>query len=261
MNQTETKLGHSLRVEIEKLDGGYIFNITGKRRIYRDAIDIDDAIDIKDVLTKMEDNEYMLTIDIVPKGEYVCNVKGDEMITSNRILEMAKDPQLDDNGLSIYEQAKLDGTIQSADKFEPEPAKPVVDTTKPIAVTIATSYTIEQLKAVPWTKYDKEFPLTCREKSDISGISGSTMYNLWIKVEAGTFQWQSVNTRIGMTILAQYYERKSEKKQKIESIPPRNDKRLMELITEIELLAKSSHVKSNVLLKKTEQIKKLLVQD
>jgi hypothetical protein len=87
------------------------------------------------------------------------------------------------------------------------------------------------------------------------------MYNLWNKVEAGTFQWQSINTRIGMTILAQYYEKRSEKKEKREGIPPRNDTRLMEIVREIELMCKGGMVKSNLILKKTEQFKKLLIEN
>lgn len=256
MIQAETKIGHSISVNIEKLDGGFISDISGKRRIYKNALDIDDAIDIKNVLTHVEENDYILSIDLIPKEAYVCRTKGEEMITSNPI------GYEDDGSLSILDKAKRDGIIQPADVFNPEPAKPVVDTTKPIAVTVANCYTIAQLQAVPWAKYDKEYPLTCREKSDISGIVGSTMYNLWIKVEAGTFQWQSINTRIGMTVLAQYYERKAEKKiRKDDGLPPRNDKRLMEVVTEIELLCKGGLIKPNILMKKVDQFKKLLIQD
>lgn len=262
MNQTELKSRHSLRVEIEKLDGGYISNITGKRRIYRDAVDIEEAIDIRTVLNKVEDSEYILSIGLVPKEEYVCTVRGEDMITSNKILEMAKDPQLEDEGLSVYEKAKRDGTIQPADVFNPEPIKPVVDPNKPIVVDMNTCYTIDQLSNINWSEYDKVVKLSMHEKADISGIVYSTMYNAWNKIVAGTFQWQSVSTRIGMTILAQYYEKIiDKKKRKDDGVPPRNDKRLMEVVTEIELLCKGGLIKPNVLLKKVEQFKKLLIQD
>ncbi len=251
----QVKLGHSLRVEIEKLDGGYISNITGKRRIYKGAHDIDDAINFKHMIGNVEEGEYMLSVDLVPKEEYVAVVKGEELITSNPIQT------IEGSNLSIYERAKLDGVIQPAEKFDPEPHKPVIDVTKPISVTPGSCYTISQLQSIPWAKHDKEFPLSYREKSELTGIVDSTMYNVWNKIIAGTFQWQSANTRIGMTILAHYYEMRAEKKQKVEGIPPRNDKRLMEIVREIELLCKGGMVKSNVLLKKTEQFKKLLIQD
>jgi hypothetical protein len=252
-----TKTGHSIRVEIEKLDGGYISNVSGKRRIYKNAVEIDEAIDIKQVLANVEENEYMLSIDLIPKGEYIPCVAGEEAITSNPIMH-AVSPK----GLSLYEQAIADGIIQKANEFNPIKAPAPIDTTKPIAITAVTAYTIDHLSSIDWAKYEKEMPLTCGEKATISGIKDSTMYNLWPKILKGTFQWQSINTRIGMTILAQYYERMSTKKtRKDDGIPPRNDKRLMELVTEIELMCKGGMVKSNLILKKTEQFKKLLIQD
>jgi hypothetical protein len=163
--------------------------------------------------------------------------------------------------LSAYEQAKADGIIKPADKFDPLPAKPILED-KPIKVTISNCYSIAQLQAVDWAKYDKEMPLTVQEKSDISGINYSTLYNLWQKVIAKRFQWQSIGTRIGMTVLAQYYEQMIEKKKrKDEGVPPRNDKRLMELVAEVELMCKGGMVKSNLITKKMEQFKKLLIQD
>ncbi len=247
MNQTEQKEGCSLRVEIEKLDGGYISNVTGKRRIFNNPFDIDDAIDMKSILSQIKENEYILSIDLVPKDKYQIPLIEEEKVE-------------DISPLSILEQAKRDGIIQPAEKFNPEFSKKGVIEDNSIAITVNNCYSIAELQAINWTKYDKEIPLSNSEKSKISGIKDSTFYNLWVKVAAGTFQWQSVGTRIGMTILAKYYEKIIEKKEKKFSIPPRNDKRLLELITEIELLAKSSVVKSNVLLKKTDQIKKLLIQ-
>ncbi len=253
MEQTKTITGHSLKVEVEKLSGGFISNISGKRRIYKDAHDIDDEVGIGPLLDKTEDNEYILSIDLIPKDQYQAFLDGQAMA----ITEVKKEEEI-----ITLDKAKELGIIQPADKFDPEPAKPVVNLAEPITVTISNCYTIAQLQAVPWAKYDKEFPLTSREKSDISKITDSTMYNLWNKVLAGTFQWQSINTRIGMTILAHYYEKRAEKKQrKDDGLPPRNDKRLMEVVSEIELLCKGGLIKPNVLMKKVEQFKKLLIQD
>lgn len=274
MEQVKTT-GHSLKVEIEKLSGGFISNISGKRRIYKDAHDIDDEVGIGPLLDKTEDNEYILSIDLIPKDQYqemhVCNNTA-EIAPAQTIEELYailseedKEKLIDmayTSKLSVYEQAKLNGVIQPADKFNPEPAKPLVDTSKPIAITIDNCYTIAELQAVPWVEYDKKIPLSCGEKSKISGIVDSTMYNVWVKVKNGKFQWQSINTRIGMTILAKYYEKMSEKKvRKDDGLPPRNDKRLMEVVTEIELLCKGGLIKPNVLLKKVDQFKKLLIQD
>ncbi len=261
--QTETSLGHSMSVEIEKLDGGFISNVTGKRRIYKDAHDIEDSINLGSTLSKIEDNEYVLSIELIPKDQYVCPTVGAETITSNKILEMAKDPQLEDDGLSVYERAKRDGVIQPADVFNPEPSKPVVDNTKPIAITAANSYSIAQLQAVPWVQYDKDMPLTKREKSDISGITSTTMYALWNKIEAGTFQWQSINTRIGMTILAKYYEKLIDKKLHAPLPPdvpaPTNSKRLLEILNELELVANTNKfVKASVVSRKILEMKKLI---
>ncbi len=263
MNQTEQKLVHSMKVEIEKLDGGFISNVSGKRRIYKEASDIEDYIALGPLLNKSEDNEYILSIDLVPKEQYVCPTVGAEMITSNKILEMAKDLQLEDDGLSVYERAKRDGIIKPADEFNP--VKPTVteDTTKPIAINEFNSYTIAQLNAVPWAKYEKEIPLSSKERSDISGINASTMYNLWNKVMAGTFQWQSVNTKIGMTILAKYYERVLDKKTNTvlpADVPaPTNSKRLLEILDELELVVNTNKfVKASIVSRKILEMKKLI---
>lgn len=250
-DQTKTK-GCSLRVEIEKLDGGFISNISGKRRIYKNSVDIDEAIDIKDVLDKMDENEYMLNIDLVPKEQYIASISKEAVIDD--AFELNK---ITDSNLSILEQAKKDGVIQPAEKFNPN--KLIVSD----ALPKEPCYSIAQLNAVPWKKYDDEVPLTIREKSDIAGIIDSTMYNLWPKVAGKTFQWQSIKTKEGMTKLAKYYEKATAPKPiPAREIPtPRNDKRLMEVVTEIELMCKSSMVKSTMLLKKVEQFKKLLIQD
>jgi hypothetical protein len=257
MTDQEEKTGHSLAIEIEKLDGGFISNISGKRRIYKNAIDVDGAIDISDVLTKVKEDEYILTVELIPKHQYkVIVVEEPQPNVQENIQGLKELPKL-----SYYEQAKLDGIIKEADKFDPNPAVKPVKEEAVISVTPFNCYSIAQLKAVDWNKYDKEIPLTIREKTDITGIVHSTLYNLLPKVAAGTFQWQSVGTRVGMTILAKYYENIVEKKEKKFGIPPRNDKRLMELVAEVELMCKGGMVKANLITKKMEQFKKLLIQD
>jgi hypothetical protein len=248
--QTETSLGHSMSVEIEKLDGGFISNVTGKRRIYKDAHDIEDSINLGSTLNTVDDNEYILSIALIPKNQVIAVTQEEHVIN-------------EDDGLSILERAKRDGIIQPADVFNPEPSKPVVDNTKPIAITAANAYNISQLQAIPWLQYDKDIPLTNRERSDISGITYSTMYGLWLKLEAGTFQWQSINTRIGMTILAKYYEKLIDKKFHAPLPPdvpaPTNSKRLLEILSELELVATTNKfVKASVLSRKILEMKKLI---
>jgi hypothetical protein len=243
MNQTEQKLGCSIRVEIEKLDGGYISNVTGKRRIYKDAHDIDDAININGMLAKIEESEYMLAIDLVPKELYQDFLNGADILNSGTT---------EDTGMSLKDKAIAAGIIKKADEFNPYTAPVEPDIHSPIVVTPKNAYSSSKLKSLPWKDYNEQHDLTIVEKAEICGVKKENMYQLWNNVIKGVAKFQSPDNRIAFTILAQYYERhlgiKNNTKDQMESLKASllSQLRELELLTSHNAYTKSSAVATHI---------------
>lgn len=248
----------SYKIQIEKLDGGYISDVSGKRKIHKHESDITGAIDIETQLAELSEGEFILCVDIIPRQQFVDAVLNEEHATIYRTQTPKELSKETDKFLSLRDQAIKDGIIQKADEFDPIIHK---DHSGPISVGLANCYTIDELMKFDWKNADFNIPLTYSEKSKITGLKDSMLHNLWPKIITHKYSWTTESVRIKMTILAKYYQQKLDKKAKIETLPPRNDKRIMEVVTEMELLAKSSMVKSSALQKKLDALKKLLIQD
>jgi len=61
---TNVSKSQSLRLSLEKLDGGFISDITGKRRIYQHADEVVDMLNMNKIVGKLDHAEYKLHIDI-----------------------------------------------------------------------------------------------------------------------------------------------------------------------------------------------------
>jgi len=254
MNQTEQKLGCSIRVEIEKLDGGYVSNITGKRRIYKDAHDIDDAININGMLSKIEESEYMLAIDLVPKELYQDFLNGAD------VLNLGTTEDTDDDGMSLKDKAIANGIIKKADEFNPYTAPVEPDIHSPIVVTNKNAYSSSKLKSLPWKDYHDQYDLTIVEKAEICGVKKENMYQLWNNVVKGVAKFQTPGNRVAFTILAQYYERhlgiKNSTKDQIEALKTG----LLAQLRELELLAShNNYTKSSAVATHVGKMRKLLL--
>lgn len=189
---TEVK---SIRVQLEKLDGGYISNVSGKRSIYRSTDDILDVLDIPSMFNTLEENEYHLNIDLVPKDKMEDYV---DLIALNNNISIVEEH------LS-YQQAKELGIIQGADEFNPH-THTEESIEKVIKVTADNAYHIGRLKSIDWNCYDEQLPMTNAERTKIGGISSQAMYNQWRKAKEGKASFHQTNTRVAFTILAKYYE-------------------------------------------------------
>lgn len=237
-DQTEKINGLTLRVEIEKLDGGYISNVINKkRRIFKNALDIDDAIDLKTILGSVEDDEYMLNIDLIPKDRY------QEFLDSYNV---GATQALEDE-LSLLEQAKIDGVIQPADTFDPHIIKKKEDL-HVIAIDAKTAYPAARLKQINWKSYDEQLPLSTQEKAIIMGVKNGNMYQLWRTAVAGKALYHTAANRIGFTTLAKYYESnlgfRTNQKDSVDKLVTE----LLAHVREIELLAaKAAWTKSSAL--------------
>lgn len=258
MEQKERNF-HTAKIQVEKLEGGYISDALGKRKIYKQSAEIEYDLNIPTLLDNIEDGEYILAIDLVPRQDFVNAALNEEHAQIYHKLQpgdiIAKAKELNEPG---WQKAVENGIIQKADEFDPIIHK---DHSGPISVGLANCYTIDELLKFDWKDADAKIPLTNSEKAQITGLKDVYIHKLWPKILSNTFQWTVLDTRIKMTILAKFYQQKLDKKAKIETLPPRNDKRIMEVVTEMELLAVGGLVKSNVLRKKLEALKKLLIQD
>lgn len=188
--KTEIK---TIRVQLEKLDGGFISDASGKRKIHQEAHEITSTLNLATILNTLEDDMYHLNIDLVPKDK----VSGYMDIMALHTQEM---PQM------TYEQAKAEGIIQPADRFNPHPIKNEKVIEKDIKVTADNAYTIDELKKIDWKLYGSQLSLTVNQKTEISGMSYQAMNAQWKKAVKGTASFHLSSTRIGFTILAKYFE-------------------------------------------------------
>lgn len=240
MNTQGTTEGYSLNGEIEKLDGGYISNLEGKRKIYKFATDIDEAINIGDIIGKLEEKEYVINIELVPK--YPIDV--DIHITPENILQRAKE----------------EGIIQ-VEKFNPYPNAPKEeDLDAPIVVTAKNAYSSGKLSSIDWKKYHEELPMSVSEKALICNFNKVSMYGLSKKLIDGNAKFHLTGTRIAATILAKFYERnlgvRHSHKDKLEMISTE----ILGVLRDLELtVSKSNHYSGKDVSLAVGKIRKMLL--
>jgi len=239
----------SLRLSIEKLDGGYISDITGKRKIYQHADEVVDMLNMNKIIGRLEHAEYKMNIDIVHIDDHQEYLDMEDL-RANYKQEAA---------MSI-EEAKECGIIEEAPKFNPMPTEPVLDLHAPIKVTMTNAYTTARLKSIDWKSFDEQLPMTVPEKAKICGMNTTSLYSTWVKVLNGKMEYQRTPTRIAMTILAMYYEKhlgiRTSTKEQCEKM--KED--VLKLIRDIELIGdKKSHVKTTDVAKKLVEMRKILM--
>jgi hypothetical protein len=243
MNEKNPQM-KSLRITIEKLDGGYISDAEGKRKIYKETEDVIDAVGINKLLNNIDSDEYKLNIDLVPKeieSEYI------DVLTFG--MQLKKDENID-----------LRNVIEK-ETFNPFPKK--AEDNEPlteIKVDEKNCYSTARLQAIDWNAFDQQLPLTVVEIAEITGANVTTMYSTWRKAKDGTLKYQIKNTKITMTILAKFYEKnlgiRTSTKEKIELLK----EQMLKSIREMELMMdKKSHVKTSDMTKKINEMRKVLI--
>jgi len=240
----ETTQPKSIRLQLESLKGGYISDISGERTIYKDSYEILECLDLETIINRLEPNQYHLNIDIIPKSEY------DDYVDLLALHKKVEEPVM------TYEEAKASGLIQ-VEKFNPNPVVEPKPIEKEIKVTAETAYKAGKLKQIDWKMFDEELPLTNAEKMEISGMSSQAMYNQFRKAKAGTASFHLSETRIGMTILAKYYEAnlgiRTSQKDTIDLLK----KQVLDTIREVELLTSNNKfVKSSAIIAKLADLRK-----
>jgi hypothetical protein len=239
----------SVRVLVEKLDNGFISDAEGKRRIYNDTTEIIQAVGMNSILDKIDQNEYRLNIDLIPKEEY------EDYVDAVAFGEKMKEEET----LSL-QKAKEQGIIE-CEKFSPFKIKHEVEPDTEIKITAANCYTVARLRAINFSELDAQLPLTNTEKAKICGISIGTMYGLWKKVISGNSKYQLSSTRIAMTILAKYYEKNLNIRTSTKDQHEQLKSSLLESIREIELMTDGNKfIKSSELSKKINEMRKLLMK-
>jgi hypothetical protein len=242
---TDTK---SFRFQLEKLDGGFISDLTGKRKIYKDANEIVDMLSLEDILKKVSDDVYHLNIDLVQKDRMEDYLDLAALYTEEKAKEV-----------SLYDEAKAEGIIEGADEFNPD--KPVEEEEcKSIKVTASNAYSAARLKSLDWAYFEEHLPLTASEKAAICGGSASTVYQQFVKAKTGKATFNLTKTRIGFTILAKYYEAnlgiRTSTKDQLDQLK----ENMLATLRELELIASTNKfTKSTEVNKKINEMRKHLL--
>lgn len=235
----------SIRINLEKLDGGYISDVKGTRKIYAKKSDVIEDIGINNILDGITHNEYRLHIDLVPKEKYEDYVDAMEF------------------GIQVQEQKKSNAEL-TEELIEKNKFNPIKSESNAIDLNIKIDekncYTAARLKAIDWKKFHEEMPLTAEEKADIAGITRQNMYFTWSSIMKGKALFQVKKTRIAFTILAKFYEAnlgvRSSTKEQNELL---KDK-MLKSIREIQLLEnKSGFIQFKELAKKLAEMQKILL--
>lgn len=239
----------SIRVVVEKLDNGYISNAEGKRKIYNEVKEIVKAIGMNGILDDIQENEYKINIDVVPKEEYENYA---DIITFSKQVKLEEKLTL--------EKAKQIGLIAREYNIPIDKVEQPKESDFEIKVTAENAYTIARLKSINFNSFDEQLPLSITEKANICGVNYATMHGLWKKTKEGKATFQLKSSRIAMTILSKYYEKnlniRTSTKDQIEQLK----KDVLKGLREMELLTdKNSFVKSSELSKKITEIRKLLI--
>ena len=246
----EVKKETSKRATIEKLDGGYISDVGGKRKIYKNTNEIIDEIGVEKLFKDLEHNEYKLVLDLVPIKEY------HDYVDLLEVYDREKN-----NKLISLDQAKESGLIE-IEKFNPNKVIEK-EPEKEIKITKANCYTINRLKSIDWKSFDEQLSLNNTERAEICGITPSAMFPIWKNAITGKAKYTFAETRIRMTVLAKYYEKnlsiRTCSKEKTELLK----ETVLKNIRDLEVLCseQKSHIKISEVLKTISTIRKTLLKE
>jgi len=242
----ETK--KSFRIKLEKLDGGFISDITGKRKIHRDEYEVSDTIDFNNILKSVDEGEYHLNIDFMTQEQHI------EHLELMNTIALGKEEQMS------LQEAKESGLIET-EKFNPNKSLPNDDEwSKEIRVNIGNAYSAERLRNIDWKMIEEKMPMTNAEKCKICGMNKNTMYTVWNAARKGKATFNIGTTRVAMTILAKYYEAhlglRTSTKDQLEKL--KED--MLATLRELELAAgEVKFIKSGDVIKKIAEMRKQLL--
>jgi hypothetical protein len=239
----------SIKFTLEKLEGGFVSDAEGKRKVYGDAGEILDAVNMHKVVARLDHAEYQVNIQVIHKDEHQDILD---------LIDLRADYRDEECAAITLEEAKERGIIQ-VEKFDPNKPAPVDECGKDIKVTIRNAYSVSRLKSLPWKEWNDQLYMSVPEKAEIAGLKATSFYSMWANMVSGKAKYQSSATRIGCTILAQYYERtlgvRSSAKEQCELLK----ENMLKELREIEMLTDAKFVKSSLLVKKIADMRKLLM--
>ena len=242
-NQTQI-----VKVLIEKLDGGFISNATGRRAIHKDAYSVADALGIEDMIKAMPNEEYHLDVVFTPKNIYK---------EYEDLIALA----LDKEELTL-ESAKELGIIESGEVFNPYKVNPVdiQDTQGPIKIDAKNCYGPSRLKAIDWKSLKEQVDMPISELAGIAGLNKQTFYNTWANIMLGKYTYQRVEIRIGLTILAKYFEKTLDVRTSTKEQCEKMKDDLNKMIRELEIMGSGkSHIKTSDVQKKLIEMRKVIL--
>jgi len=235
----------SLKLGLEKLEGGYISDVSGKRKIYKDADAVLEGLNLYNVVDKLDHAQYHMNIQIIHNDDYQDFVD----LTALHSKEV-----------SNLAEAKEAGVIEEAVKFNPFPKVAEPDLTAPIKVTAANAYSIGRLKAINWKQLHEDLPMLPSEITALTGMNTTTLYASLPKARKGLFTFQNTQTRIGFTILAQYYEKTLGLRTSTKDSCEKMKEDMLKMIREIEVISSGKpFVKTSEVTKRLIEMRKTLL--
>jgi hypothetical protein len=242
----------TIRFALEKLEGGFVSDAEGKRKVYSDANDVLDVVNIPKIVSRLDHAEYMVNISVIHKDEHQDILD---------LIDLQSNYKAEEGEAWTIEKAKEAGLIQ-VEKFDPNancaPADGD-DVLKDIKVTVKNAYSVSRLKSLPWGEWHDQLHMSIPEKAKIAGLNATSFYSMWTNMVNGKALYQNSKSRIGCTILAMYYERslgvRTSTKEQCELLK----ENMLKELREIEILTDQKFVKSSLIVKKIAEMRKMLM--
>jgi hypothetical protein len=231
-----------VKVHIEKITNGYLFTETGeedkKRKSFTDSKkNVFDLLlnggEVKNLLESDSENDIMLEITC-----YDIESAGSETIENLR-----------------------DQLVQK-EVFDPFKNNQINEVELRLSVNKTNAYSVQRLQSIDFISLDAQLPMSHVRKAEISGMHQATFYANWTTIKKGNPVFASPQARVGMTILAKYYELalgvRSSKKDELDRI---TDGIKIEIGHLEELFNKRAHIPSNSVEPIILNLKKLIKHD
>lgn len=236
----------SIRVNLEKLDGGYISDAKGTRKIYAKKSEILEDIGMPSILDGILHDEYKLHIDLIPKEKF------DDYVDAMNFGIQAKEQEKSNKEL-------VDELVEK-NTYNPFKSGSTEEFSKEIKIDGKNCYSTARLKSIDWQQFNEKLPMTIVEMSEVSGVPKTALYSIMASIKKGTYTFTSKNARIGLTILAKFYEANLGIRTTIKENNDLMKQTLLNNIREIELMnTKSGFIKYTEIAKKLGEMKKILL--
>lgn len=176
----------SFKIYVEKISNGYL------------STNIVNDVDMQKTFNQEKPNFH----DLLKENKIVEQLMGSK--EEKQLFEIIKHDLEFSTPEKTIDQLKKE--VIQQEKFSPFKHKEINVNELRLSVTKKNAYSIERLKAIDWVDLDKQLPLSMQSKAEIVGKGYGTLHATLKKAGKGECLFQSIDTRMYMTVLAKYYE-------------------------------------------------------